>query len=65
MAEDELHIHIHEHVWHPGKTSEGDLDFRMNRQMSRESLLKVTCEICNTRTWFTKEQWESMPEEPS
>jgi hypothetical protein len=49
------------HYWIPQINEKGMPDFRMNRQMSDKYLIHVTCENCNCRTWFTKEQWDNIP----
>lgn len=47
------------HVWISNSGQGGEPDFRMNNGAER---MHVKCEKCNTRTWFTKPQWNAIPE---
>jgi len=54
-----------DHIWQPTNASEnGDLDFRLNRQMSPEPMAHVGCDGCNARTWMTVEQWDALEKDP-
>ncbi len=50
------------HVWVANAGDGGEPVFRPNRHMSADPLMHVCCEECNARTWFTREQWEWLPE---
>lgn len=49
------------HVWRPRLTAGGDPHFSVNRHMSHEPIVYVTCSACGDRTWFTKTQWGALP----
>lgn len=49
------------HYWIAPTKEDGSWDFRLNRQMCPVPLLKATCRKCNSRTWFTEEQWAAIP----
>lgn len=52
------------HVWVANGGRGGTPDFRANRQMSAEPLLKVACRTCGARTWLTEKQWNALPHGP-
>lgn len=49
------------HYWIPNSGQGGEPDFRLNRMMSANPLMHVMCDLCGTRTWFTREQWAAIP----
>ncbi len=51
-----------EHVWVANSGHGGEPVYRPNRQMSADPLMHVRCDDCGARTWFTQEQWESIPD---
>jgi hypothetical protein len=51
------------HVWIANSGRGGEPQFRVNRQMSSEPLMHVTCRTCGTRTWFTEAQWNTLAAE--
>lgn len=47
------------HYWIPSNTDDkGNAEF--NRYMGK-FVTHATCSECNTRTWFTPEQWADIP----
>lgn len=46
-----------DHYWIPQGTADQP-DFRM---MNGAERVHATCSKCNTRTWFTREQWRAIP----
>ena len=47
------------HYWEPSNVdSTGSAEFRM---FMGKPATHATCKVCNTRTWFTKEQWAEIP----
>lgn len=51
-----------EHIWVANSGKGGDPDYRPNRLWSAVPIMHVRCEICNARTWKTREQWEALEE---
>jgi hypothetical protein len=47
------------HKWVSSSCQGGEPDFRMNRQMSSVPHAHVICELCNDRTWMSKETWDA------
>lgn len=47
-----------EHYWIPQTKADGMEDFRMMNGVER---VYATCSECNTRSWFTREQWRAIP----
>lgn len=43
--------------WEGEKNKDDTPAFRINRQMSSDPLIHVTCKVCNTRTWLSEDQW--------
>ena len=50
------------HIWIANSGAGGEPKFRMNRHMSHEPLMHVTCSECNSRTWLSENDWDAMLE---
>lgn len=48
------------HEWVANSGAGGTPVFNMNRQMSTEPVMHVTCARCNARTWMTALQWAAV-----
>ena len=48
------------HYWIPNSRG-GEPEFRLNSHLSFSPIMSAKCDICNARTWFTKEQWDAIP----
>lgn len=59
---DEIKQEDCEHIWVANSGEGGDPDYRWNRQISLLPIMDVKCEICNAKTWKTREQWEALEE---
>lgn len=53
------------HIWTAAENSDGSIAYRVNQKMWIGVRVHVTCSECNDRTWMTKEQWESLPDNPT
>ena len=48
-----------DHYWVPNSGRGGEPDYRA--YFPGTLTMHVTCAKCNSRTWFTKEQWHAIP----